>query len=61
MRDGLALLAKEQQRSLIFWSKNCRKELAKVDGEIEFGSAGVLLRERSESSVDHNFFGCLEH
>jgi len=40
-----------------FWSKNLRNEVARLDGDMELGREAGILRERSELSEAHSFFG----
>lgn len=51
---------KEEINLVIFWSKNSRKEVARVAGDMELGRAAGALRDRSELSVAHSFLGWVE-
>ena len=51
---------KDEISLMIFWSKNSRKEVARVDGDMALGRVADTLRESRESSVDHSFLGWVE-
>ena len=46
---------------MILSLKNVRKDVARVEEEIEAGSGDGDLRERRDCNVDHSFLGCFEH
>ena len=41
--------------------KNFKKDVERVEEEIEAGSGDDDLRERRDCRVDHSFLGCFEH
>ena len=53
--EDLTSGTKDEQSFIIFSLKNFRKEVAKVEEEIEVGSTDGGLRERRDWRVDHNF------
>ena len=48
---------KEEINLVIFWSKNSKKEVARVDEDMALGRVTGTLRESRELRVDHSFFG----
>ena len=50
-----------EQSLQILSSKKFKKEDASSEGDEQAGRQGETLRERRESSVDHNFLGRFEH
>ena len=50
-----------EQSLQILSSKKFKKEVARSEGDEQVGRHGGMLRERRESSVDHNFLGKLVH
>ena len=51
---------KAEQSVVIFWSKNLRKEVARIDWDNALGRTAGALRDNSELIVDHSFLGWLE-
>ena len=50
-----------EQSLVIFWSKNLRKEVARIDWDKTLGRTAGALRDNSEFTVDQSFLGWLEH
>ena len=59
--DKFVFGTKDEQSLIISSLKNFRKEVAKIEEEIEVGSTEGGLRERRDWRVDHSFLGFLAH
>ena len=59
--EEFAFWTKDEQSLIIFSLKNFRKEVAKVEDEIDVGSTDGGLRARRDWRVDHSFLGFLAH
>ena len=59
--EALVFETRDEQSLTILSLKNSRKEVARVEEEIEAGSGDDDLRERRDYRVDHSFLGCFEH
>jgi len=59
--EELTFGTRDEQSLIILSLKKLRKEVAKVEEDIEVGSTDGGLRERIDWRVDHSFLGFLAH